>query len=459
MHARPSRTSLAVLALAASGVALVTIGTGGSAGHRLSVTVPQATGVIVGQELRVAGQAIGSITRVSAVRRGDAVTIGMRIDDEAWPLPRGTRMALRTGGTVTFGNRYVAVLRPAGPVRGELRDGERLPAAHFSVPVEFDEFIGTFTSDVRRDLKRMLDQGGVNLSATAPALRRALVDAPATTRQLGAVFGDLAGEHEALGSLVRTTARVTAAVDHADPGLRTLLSGAGTTFDVLATDAAAVQRTLDVAPRVLTHARSTLRRADGTLAAVREVTGRLAPGVTQLRRTTGPLDRVLATVVDVAPDARRTLRSLRSATPQLNPLLSAATTIAPQLGSIGRQATDALKCIRPYTPDMMSFFSTWGDSLVSGDGRDKYFRATVQALLPAPTNVSGESSADAVKAFPGTRYGFPRPPGYNAGQPWFLPECGAGPDALDPAKDPESRSFNPLMRLPADVTPKRKAAK
>jgi ABC-type transporter Mla subunit MlaD len=192
---------------------------------------------------------------------------------------------------------------------------------------------------------------------------------------------------------------------------------------------------------------------------VREVTRRLAPGVRELRKTTSPLDHVLATVVDVTPDARSSLRSLKAATPQLNPLLSTVTTVAPQLGSISRQATEALKCIRPYTPDIMSFFSTWGDALVSGDGRDKYFRAAVQSLLPATTNLNAYDTAAAVKAFPGTRYGFPQPPGYNAGQPWFLPECGAGPDALDPALDPEARSFNPLMRLPAEATSKRKGTK
>jgi len=46
-------------------------------------------------------------------------------------------------------------------------------------------------------------------------------------------------------------------------------------------------------------------------------------------------------------------------------------------------------------------------------------------------------------------YGFPRPPGTDAGQPWFLPQCGAGPDALDPNKDPEARSFNQVFKIPS----------
>jgi len=41
------------------------------------------------------------------------------------------------------------------------------------------------------------------------------------------------------------------------------------------------------------------------------------------------------------------------------------------------------------------------------------------------------------RRFPGLRYAFPFPPGYLAGQPWYLPECGITPDAFDASKDPE----------------------
>ena len=37
----------------------------------------------------------------------------------------------------------------------------------------------------------------------------------------------------------------------------------------------------------------------------------------------------------------------------------------------------------------------------------------------------------------GQGYALVRPPGYNAGKPWYLPQCGAGRDGVDPNKDPE----------------------
>lgn len=451
-----SRNAGALAALVAVVLAVALITRGGDEGHRIHVVLPEATGVIVGQDVRVAGKHVGSIDDISAVDGGERVRIDLRIDDDAWPLPRGTRMILRTAGTVAYGSRYIAVLPPEGKASGTMRDGEQLPASQFEVPVEFDEFVGAFTADVRRDLRKMLRNGGANLRAAGPQLHRALEDGPAAAQELGGVFGDLAERHEALASLVRSASRVTAAVDRAEPDLRRMLEDAGTTLDALATDAEGVQRTLEAAPRTLVQARSTLKRADGTLESARVVTGRLAPGVTELLRTARPLNRVLASVTEVAPDARGALRNVRRATPEVNPLLATATELSPQLASIGRQAVEALNCIRPYTPEIVGFFPTWGDIMSAGDGRDKYLRATLQVFLPAPYNASAHTAGQLAKMVPSLDYGFPRPPGQIAGQPWFLPECGAGPDALDPDKDPEARSFNPLMQLPGLPSKRRK---
>jgi hypothetical protein len=40
----------------------------------------------------------------------------------------------------------------------------------------------------------------------------------------------------------------------------------------------------------------------------------------------------------------------------------------------------------------------------------------------------------------GMHYAMPRPPGLNAGQPWYQPQCGITPDALNPSKDPEAHT-------------------
>ena len=93
-------------------------------------------------------------------------------------------------------------------------------------------------------------------------------------------------------------------------------------------------------------------------------------------------------------------------------------------------------CIRPYGPELSGFLSTWIGYTKGYDAQGHSARILVQAP-PVPVG-SPLSSKQAVDLHGGAlKYAMPRPPGLNAGQPWFQPQCGAGPDALDPAKDPE----------------------
>ena len=68
-------------------------------------------------------------------------------------------------------------------------------------------------------------------------------------------------------------------------------------------------------------------------------------------------------------------------------------------------------------------------------------RANVQNFLPAAFNSVPYTAGQAAKMFRGLEYGFPRPPGELANQPWFQPQCGITEKALDPAQDPESADF------------------
>jgi hypothetical protein len=75
------------------------------------------------------------------------------------------------------------------------------------------------------------------------------------------------------------------------------------------------------------------------------------------------------------------------------------------------------------------------------DNQDHLIRAQLMSFLPAGTNSTPYSPQFAVTHFPGVTYGFPRPPGELAGQPWFQPQCGVTQASLDPSKDREAQTF------------------
>jgi phospholipid/cholesterol/gamma-HCH transport system substrate-binding protein len=453
MQSHRAIRSLAIIALFAGVVALiaVVVTSNQTAGHDVTVTVPDATNVLAGQYIKDAGVNVGAVDGISAVNGGHDAKLTLRLDDTVWPLPRGTTFQLRWGGTVSFVNRYIAMTRGPSSAPPIATNGV-VPARDFTVPVEFDSLISTFTTPVRANLKRFLDNAGIALRAASPHLRAAIDAAPPALTQATDVLGDLDASESTLTSLVDNGASVVDAVQRADPGIQPLVNDTATTFAALASRTSQLASTLAAAPSTLAQTRTTLAAAEPTLKLAKTVTARVAPGIAQLERIAAPLDGLLVTLKNVGPDAITALRSARAATPSLNPLLATATGQMPQIESIARQAVTSLDCVRPYTPDIVGFASDWADFLSGVDGKDHYFRAQVQSLIPAPVNDAPYDSAQMEKLFPWISYVFPPPPGFAAGQPWLLPQCNESQGTLDPNADPENNAK--LAELPAaDATP------
>ncbi len=436
-----------VLALIAAAVVLVAVVSGsGDDGHRFTVVVGEATNVVKGQQVRQSGQDVGEVVSIKPANHGRDARVELAIDDRAWPLPAGTKLQLRWGGTANFGNRYIAIRRGHGSGSAVLRGV--LPTRDFIVPVEYDELLAAFPGRTRADVRHMLGALAPALQASRPGLRTTLQRGPGALTEAAAVVQDINADQRAVRTLVRSADHVLAAVDRSQPGIRKLLDGSAGTFDAVADESARLQQALALTPATLRRTRDVLALADTTLARARTVVDRLKPGVPVVRATIPPLTRLLSTVEHVGPTARAALATGRRSAPDLVALLRHLRTLSPQLKSIGTQSVDNLECIRPYTPEANAFFSNWGDFFSGTDGQDKLIRAQVQSYGPAFSNAMPIDSGQAKDLFSGLEYGFPRPPGTVAGQPWFLPKCGAGPDALDPHKDPEIRSSSKVFDLP-----------
>lgn len=433
---RAARVAAGVAALLVAVVAAVVIGRGGGDGtHVLHVEVPEATNVLEGQWIREGGAKVGHVAKVKPIDRGHAVRIDLAVDDSAWPLPKDSTMEVRYGGTITYANRYIRLVRgtSSGPM---MSDGADVPAAQFRRPLEVDTLLKTFDPPLRGDIKTFFDHVGPAMRFTRTPLRASLQErrAPAMLREGSALFEDFNDTQRALRTLIVNGDRVVDSVQRANPDVGDLVAGAAGTYDAIAGEARGVRETLDQAPATLAATRTTLTQAQSTLTSARELTDKMAPGVTELHRVAAPLAHALSTVADVGPAARSTLRTLRLAAPDIDSLVAKVTGTMPSLQKVGSGGAQAMHCIRPYSPEIAAFFSNWDGFTSADDGRNKYVRLSLQASpYPSTTPLT---AAQFQKALPDLKYAFPRPPGYNGGQPWLLEECQAGKDALDPTKNP-----------------------
>lgn len=446
------RLAVAMLVLAALAVAILLAIPASQ--PTFSVVVPAATNLVTGNRVTDASNNnIGGITGIDPVDGGRRARLTIEIkEDRYWPMKASSKLEIRYGGTVSFSNRYIRVTQGSeGP---NLRDGGELAAENVDVPVEIDELVNEFTPDVRADITDTIRRTSFAIGAVSDDVDRLLPKTPPLARNLNSVFVDLLQDKQALRTLVQSTQRTVAAVDRADPDLRVLLDGAATTFDAIAAESDDLRVALDRFPGALRQTRTTLDKASPVLRNAADLTDELEPGIAELRRTTQPLVRTLATLRDVTPMAERALAETHQEDlRQGADLLRTAGNFAhPRVASMASQLSEELKCVRPYIPEIVMLGSVWGDWISPVDEKDHVLRATLQSFLPAQFNSLPLKPADADRLYDGLEYGFPRPPGALAGQEWHQPECGAGPEAQDPAQDQEGEVFAD-NQIPPELRP------
>jgi virulence factor Mce-like protein len=431
-------------------VLVILLSSAADGGHRVRMTLPEATGLIAGFDVRMAGEPVGTVKSVELTPNYQAA-VELSIDDTAWPLPADTRFRERLGGTIKYSDRYIEIVR--GDDDAEIPENAILPASSFQSPVEFDDLFNTFDSPTRKGLDRTFRALGGAAPQVEKALPAALQHGPDAAESAESILAQLGDDPKALDALVRNTAAVTRSIADADPGLGDLITGANDTFVAVAGQSQDLARTLEEAPSTLAAATHTASRVDTTLRTARDLTTRLKPGVARLQRLARPLNHLLTSIVDVGPDARATLSTLGKATPDLNTLLTRARSpIMSQVEDISRQATPQLECIRPFSPEIAGLASTWAAFFGSGDNKDKFIRAQFgihPTMNETPVNIETYK-----KLFPETSldYAFPRPPGEIVDQPWFQPQCGITKDALDPSKDPEAQAIDPMSKKLIDFS-------
>jgi ABC-type transporter Mla subunit MlaD len=449
---RVTRSGVLVLAalLCAPLAGLVVVMTGGEGARRFSAVVPAAHNLLVGQRINTAGKNIGRVTAIEPLDRGHRARISMEITDgDYWPLARDTSIEIRLGGTVSFSDRYI-LLRRGRDLAHPLPSGGHLASSHVKIPVEVDELLPVFDRRTRRDLKGMIRASSTVLDRSSGDVHRLLGRSGPLTESAAAVFEDLSASPAALRSLVRSAGHVVDAVDRSNPGVRTLLDGAARTFDAVAEESDNLRTSLTQMPAALRQTRSTLTRAGSTLRNAGRLTREIAPGVDELARTAAPLDGTLTSLQSATPTLRRVLRRSQALS-DTGGFFYRLRDNGPQLTSLLKQATTQIGCVRPWAPELMLFTSTWADWMSPVDSKDHYVRATAQNFLPVAANSSGLTPAQVKQAFPSSDYGFPRPPGALAGQPWFQPQCGVGPESLDPSKDKEAATFgSSAARVPSN---------
>jgi ABC-type transporter Mla subunit MlaD len=429
--------------------------------HHVRAEFTSAFNLFSGQSIDVNGLPVGKISGVTydpSLGGGQAiVNIGIS-DDHFWPLHAGTTVEIRWGSTIGNGTRRLDLIpgpasAPVIPEGGIIETQDTLPA------VDLDQVLNVFTKSTRTHLTSYLRNLASGVSGNETALHNGLNTAPPAVAAANGVLSDLASNTYALQSLILNGDRLTSVLASRAPAISDLVTVAGQTFSALSAHANGIEQSIQDLPGALSEARGTLVRLDSSVGILNGVITDIRPGAAKLSPLAVAIRPTLAALRRIVPLGVSTLTQATAAAPSITRLLDTGTPFMPKLGSVTSQLAPMVACIRPYAPELggaITSANSWLQTYVleqpnaapgvtfTGASQGQFVRQHGIRAMPqaSATTLHAVPPGITTQAFinlTGKGYAEPRPPGLSVGQPWFLPQCGAGPNSLNPAADPEQQ--------------------
>jgi ABC-type transporter Mla subunit MlaD len=257
------------------------------------------------QAVRVAGVEVGKVSAVEPVG-GDspAITVTMKLDDEALPIHRDARIKVRP--RIFFEGNIFFDINPGTPGAPELESGDTIPASQTSAPVQLDQLLGILDTNTRDDLRKLLigyggalnnqpepgeddDQDPDTQGETAGQSLNDSLEYSADALRGGAVVNQatLGVEAHDLSKLISGQQRVFAALSRNEGVLKDLITNFNTTMGALAAEESNLRETVSLLPEVLEAANPTLDSLNAAFPPTRAWALEMIPGV---RETPATLD-------------------------------------------------------------------------------------------------------------------------------------------------------------------------
>jgi virulence factor Mce-like protein len=330
--------SVAALLIAAVSVAVIVLAGGSS--YILHAQFSNASGLVDGGLVEVAGRAVGSITDVSLAPDGEAEVTMSLGGGSVVPLHVGTRASIRALGQAGIANHFVD-LAPGGPSAPTLPSGSTLPTEQTTSMVNYDELLDSFGPAQRAHLDTLIaNSAQVFAGSGSRWFNSMLAQLDPALAQVDGVTHALAQDRAAIESVIRTGDAAAGAIASRSPDLRAAVASSASALGALAGQRTALADVLGRAPAVLRQAQTTLARAGTALTTLR-------PALRDVVPAARPLRDFLGRVTTVLPMATPVVDQLLAQLPELDSSLAGLAPLRPVAVKALNSAAAALELARP----------------------------------------------------------------------------------------------------------------
>lgn len=312
-------------------------------GYRATLTLPQASNLFAGADVRVAGVNIGKVKRVT--RAGNRAKVEIDVKPDFVPLRQGAAAKLRT--KTLLGEAYLAI-DPGLPSAQPIKDGGALTVAGAAPQQRLDDVLETFGPATRGDLRDVFAGVATAFRGRSSDVSDTLGDAPELTANLQTVLTTLDRQRPQLQQLIAGGADVLQAAGDRDADLRSAIVSGSQALDATGRRDRALAATVRALPP---FARRLTAAANDLDAAATDLT----PAVAALRPAARLLPSTLAEVNRAAPTFRTLLRTL-------TPTLQAGVRGLPALRRLVDSAAPALDQAYPAARQLIPLLQLFAAS-------------------------------------------------------------------------------------------------
>jgi ABC-type transporter Mla subunit MlaD len=368
--------------------------------YELQAVVPNASGLIRGNEVRIGGTRVGLMSSLTPVVRGNGsvgARIHMRLDKSVEPLPADSRIAIRPRSPL--GLKYIQIT--VGHSKLGLADGAQMPLARKApAPVEVDDVFSMFNPPTREAAKHNLDEFGTGLAGRGVAINSALGRLDPLLTHLRPALHNLLNPRSHFASLfplVERAARELAPVANTQAALVVALDQ---TFGGLAGVSGPIQQSIALGPAALDTATRELPAQQPFLRDSTELFRRLRPSFASFASASVHLAPAFA-------QAQPTLNATPALSKQLNTTLDQLYALAqdprvdPGITRLTETTNTLYDPIHFVTPAQTTcnyltlFFRNLQSTFSEGDSIGTFLRFGILALPQGPNSEAGPSDKPA----------------------------------------------------------------
>jgi phospholipid/cholesterol/gamma-HCH transport system substrate-binding protein len=376
--------------------------------YKVALMLPNANNVFAGATVQRDGFPAGTVKKIEVVNGKAKATI--QLDDAFAPLHDGAHAEVVWKGVL--GERIVQL--SDGPSKNAAVPSGALLTNVASEPVELSDVMSSLDAPTRKKLNVLIANINATTTGHETNIRNSLATSGPAVEALGAVLSDLGTDGEAIRQILTQSNRTMSILAARQQTLGQIVRDlSGMSADVVKRRQELGQ-TLNKLPGVIDEADTTLQQVPDAVDETVPLLKDLDPATKKLAKVSKNLKPVMQDLRPAVADLKPTLASLAELLQYTPAFMEAGQRTFPDIDKALKGSQDAVRFIRPYTPELVGWMSNWGSAGGNYDLNGHYARFHIlegaEAVIPTPGK--GLTGADGV-----TQNLTPKP-GNPVGQPW-----------------------------------------